>query len=71
LKWYAHLDGNAAAGFDTPGAQRALSQLQPFASYVHRLRPLVSYSGVDPAKPDAAPVPAGFADPRAINPCVP
>jgi hypothetical protein len=71
LKWYAHLDGSAAAGFDTPGAQRALSQLQPFASYVHRLRPLVSYSGIDPAKPDAAPVPAGFADPHAINPCVP
>jgi hypothetical protein len=38
---------------------------------VHRLRPLVSYSGLDPAKPDAAPVPVGFADPHAINPCVP
>jgi len=71
LKWYAQLDGGAAAGFDTHGAQRALAQLQPFAGYVHRLRPLVSYSGLDPAKPDAAPAPAGFTDPNAINPCVP
>lgn len=71
LKWYAHLDGSAAAGFDTTGVQRALAQLQPFASYLHRLRPLVSYSGLDPAKPDAAPAPPGFTDPNAINPCVP
>lgn len=71
LKWYAHLDGSAAVGFDTQGAQRALSQLQPFASYAHRVRPLVSYSGLDPAKPDAALTPAGFADPNAFNPCVP
>jgi hypothetical protein len=71
LKWYAHLDGSAAAGFDTHGAQLALSQLQRFASYVHRLRPLVSYSGLDPGMPDAAPAPAGFADPNGFNPCVP
>jgi hypothetical protein len=69
LKWYAHLDGSAAAGFDTQGAQLALSHLQPFASYVHRLRPLVSYSGLDPAKPDATPAPADFADLNAFNPC--
>jgi hypothetical protein len=58
LKWYADLKAEHAAGIDQDRARDELAKLLPFAGFVHRQRPLTSYTGIDPRTPtsDSGPV---------------
>ena len=57
LKWYASLKPDHAEDIDVHRASAAAAKLQPFAAMAHRQRPLTSYPGLDPARPDTEPGP--------------
>jgi len=52
LKWYASLPPDRAGGVDVVRAAGAMKKLLPFAAAVHRQRPVTSYCGLDPARPN-------------------
>jgi hypothetical protein len=51
LEWYASLESSQARGVDIDLARKAVEPLRPFARWVHRKRPVLSYTGLDPMKP--------------------
>ena len=67
LKLYSQLGESRRDEVNVDRAARTFAILRPFASYVHRQRPLLSYHGLDPAKPDMRAAPRDFLDANAIE----
>jgi hypothetical protein len=59
LNIYSRLKPERAEGLDVALAETIVEKLERFAGYVHRQRPLTSFPGLDPARPDYQPLVAG------------
>jgi len=61
------IDPAKGPGIDIPRAKQALKQLERYAPFIHRKRPILSFSGVEPSNPSLTPPPAGVLDPLALD----
>ncbi len=67
MKLYSRLSPERSEGVGVEQARAVLAKLERFAGVVHQQRPLTSFPGVDPARPDARLLRAGEAFPGMLQ----
>lgn len=67
LKVYSRLKSERAEGLDIALAKTILDKLDRYAGFVHRQRPLTSFPGLDPLRPDYSLLSAGQSIPGAVE----
>lgn len=67
LTLYTSRRGKGTESIDVSRAGAALEELERFAGLLRRQRPVSTYPGLDPQRPDTTAAPADFADPACID----